>query len=104
LCIIFLISIMGKCDTFVFSNLAYSFFFIMLPVPPISTLFPYTTLFRSGSRTGTRRRGRRQFSLGGLPRWGRQRRRSAAARRSRADDRDRPIARSSSPDVLAARR
>src|SRR5437867_12215828 len=26
------------------------FFFLMLPLPPCSTLFPYTTLFRSESR------------------------------------------------------
>src|SRR5436853_5928791 len=28
------------------------FFFLMLPRPPRSTLFPYTTLFRSPSRGG----------------------------------------------------
>src|SRR5205814_8789055 len=28
--------------------LLFLFFFIMLPPPPRSTLFPYTTLFRSG--------------------------------------------------------
>src|SRR5438477_13051008 len=27
----------------------YSFFFLMMPRPPRSTLFPYTTLFRSGA-------------------------------------------------------
>src|SRR5438552_14279356 len=26
------------------------FFFLMIPLPPRSTLFPYTTLFRSGRR------------------------------------------------------
>src|SRR5438477_13089542 len=30
-------------------TLIYCFFFLMLPRPPISTLFPYTTLFRSPS-------------------------------------------------------
>src|SRR5687768_638467 len=30
----------------------YSFFFVMLRRPPRSTLFPYTTLFRSISRMG----------------------------------------------------
>src|SRR5207253_10635726 len=30
------------------SNLLY-FFFLMIPPPPRSTLFPYTTLFRSGT-------------------------------------------------------
>src|SRR5689334_23614414 len=28
--------------------MSYSFFFLMIPRPPRSTLFPYTTLFRSG--------------------------------------------------------
>src|SRR5207253_7971450 len=28
--------------------LVYQFFFLLLPRPPRSTLFPYTTLFRSG--------------------------------------------------------
>src|SRR5947209_20130375 len=44
---------------------ASSFFFLMIRRPPRSTLFPYTTLFRSGSRscrasatpTGSFRRG-----------------------------------------------
>src|SRR5471032_1796943 len=38
------------------------FFFFMIRRPPRSTLFPYTTLFRSGRRGHSRRRGR------GLPR------------------------------------
>src|SRR5207253_2155002 len=29
---------------------SFLFFFLMIPRPPISTLFPYTTLFRSPSR------------------------------------------------------
>src|SRR5438445_8756529 len=29
----------------------FIFFFIMIPLPPRSTLFPYTTLFRSGFTT-----------------------------------------------------
>src|SRR5438445_12992714 len=32
------------------SALIFSFFFLMIRRPPRSTLFPYTTLFRSGSR------------------------------------------------------
>src|SRR2546430_12274039 len=36
------------------------FFFLMIRRPPRSTLFPYTTLFRSESR-----RGRRHHDLGG---------------------------------------
>src|SRR5436189_6459218 len=39
---------------------AYLFFFLMIPRPPTSTLFPYTTLFRSSRcRAGrAHRRGR----------------------------------------------
>src|SRR5205823_14145161 len=33
-----------------------SFFFIMIPRPPRSTLFPYTTLFRSPDRPGAGQR------------------------------------------------
>src|SRR5207244_12644224 len=36
-----------------------SFFFFLIWRPPRSTLFPYTTLFRSGLRPGRRRRHRR---------------------------------------------
>src|SRR2546427_5234600 len=36
----------------------FSFFFLMIRRPPRSTLFPYTTLFRSG-RTGDPRQHRR---------------------------------------------
>src|SRR5438128_8889433 len=32
------------------------FFFLLIRRPPRSTLFPYTTLFRSARRRGTRRR------------------------------------------------
>src|SRR3712207_8619803 len=31
--------------------MSYFFFFLMIRRPPRSTLFPYTTLFRSGDRT-----------------------------------------------------
>src|SRR5439155_26354120 len=50
------------------------FFFLLIRPPPISTLFPYTTLFRSRSRTGRCRRARRRRS--------RTARRSRAARRA----------------------
>src|SRR5690349_23423489 len=43
-----------------FSTLIFSFFFfLMIPRPPRSTLFPYTTLFRSqgGFRSSRRLRG-----------------------------------------------
>src|SRR3712207_8286445 len=36
------------------------FFFLMIRRPPRSTLFPYTTLFRSRTRTGAPRRPRRR--------------------------------------------
>src|SRR6476620_12309766 len=35
-----------------------SFFFLMIRRPPRSTLFPYTTLFRSSPRAGNRARSR----------------------------------------------
>src|SRR5262244_4118148 len=35
-----------------FYFLFFFFFFLMIRRPPRSTLFPYTTLFRSGSRPG----------------------------------------------------
>src|SRR3982751_6975155 len=37
----------------------FCFFFLMIRRPPRSTLFPYTTLFRSGHRPGRRGHGRR---------------------------------------------
>src|SRR5450432_4600071 len=37
------------------------FFFLMIRRPPRSTLFPYTTLFRSPARSGSR------YSVGRLP-------------------------------------
>src|SRR2546422_11772315 len=40
----------------------YVFFFLMIRRPPRSTLFPYTTLFRSGSG---RHRGPRDVGAGG---------------------------------------
>src|SRR5215217_9381092 len=43
---------------FAFLNVFIFFFFLMIRRPPISTLFPYTTLFRSGQRA---RRHRRTF-------------------------------------------
>src|SRR3712207_7619185 len=46
------------------------FFFLMIRRPPRSTLFPYTTLFRSpASGDGSRERGRRA-SAGSAPRRG----------------------------------
>src|SRR3989337_3510166 len=43
------------------------FFFLMIRRPPRSTLFPYTTLFRSNDTATTEigRRGRKELDLGG---------------------------------------
>src|SRR2546430_15987149 len=40
-----------------FSSLFSCFFFLMIRRPPRSTLFPYTTLFRSGGTPAIRRCG-----------------------------------------------
>src|SRR5439155_19554833 len=48
------------------------FFFLMIPRPPRSTLFPYTTLFRSiepSASTRTRRGSRRAFRLASRAAW-----------------------------------
>src|SRR2546422_8286595 len=51
----------------------YFFFFLMIRRPPRSTLFPYTTLFRSGQRDGPpfhERRGIERFQRSTLrQRW-----------------------------------
>src|SRR5260221_1628042 len=44
------------------------FFFLMIRRPPRSTLFPYTTLFRSHGRHRARRRPRREERRGIRPR------------------------------------
>src|SRR3989442_6797982 len=51
----------------------FSFFFLMIRRPPRSTLFPYTTLFRSRNRLGElrlERVRRRQLIVGGDERRG----------------------------------
>src|SRR5438105_13161583 len=51
-----------SCFPVFFYRVSVRFFFFMIPPPPRSTLFPYTTLFRSGPahRRALRRvRGRR---------------------------------------------
>src|SRR5258708_22113033 len=52
-------------------SLSFIFFFLMIRRPPRSTLFPYTTLFRSPARRGARarRRGRRGRGRCGSARW-----------------------------------
>src|SRR5260370_33739504 len=70
------------------------FFFLMIRRPPRSTLFPYTTLFRSrscasGCSASTRSTRRRRSSRPPLPeaRWGRRR----EARRPRSVHRASPV-------------
>src|SRR6266536_3944244 len=47
------------------SSLCYFFFFLMIRRPPRSTLFPYTTLFRSRPGPPGKRRRRRGEHRGG---------------------------------------
>src|SRR5215216_7911554 len=64
----------------------FFFFFLMIRRPPRSTLFPYTTLFRS-CRSPWRRRARPRAAAAGL------RRSTGACRpRARAGDPPRPAA------------
>src|SRR3712207_7774395 len=46
----------------IFKLYAYIFFFLMIRRPPRSTLFPYTTLFRSAEGARQRERQRRAHS------------------------------------------
>src|SRR5204863_8869509 len=69
-------------------HLPLSFFFLMIRRPPRSTLFPYTTLFRSSiARLNAAWRWRRQAYSSSLPMLGRmtsrlRRKRSAISSRS----------------------
>src|SRR2546426_12819673 len=59
---------------FVIIFLFFFFFFLMIRRPPRSTLFPYTTLFRSlasaaGHACRALGRGRLEHGNGGRPRW-----------------------------------
>src|SRR3712207_8044926 len=74
---------------------SWLFFFLMIRRPPRSTLFPYTTLFRSSSGTSTLAAGRRAGARcrGGLRgrragrrRRGTRRRRCRAARPPRSEE------------------
>src|SRR5690349_23856865 len=68
------------CETLVF-------FFLMIRRPPRSTLFPYTTLFRSARRIEreTQRRARARGEVGGRGAW--RRWRSRPQERQRLGDR-----------------
>src|ERR1039457_4168881 len=50
----------------ILSSLFVFFFFLMIRRPPRSTLFPYTTLFRSGVRPPISRRHAHRFRWPGL--------------------------------------
>src|SRR3712207_8443917 len=63
----------------------YVFFFLMIRRPPRSTLFPYTTLFRSRIDEGD------AGALGGLARGGRHRRMIGAEDRVHLLLRDQPL-------------
>src|SRR3712207_6894589 len=56
------------------------FFFLMIRRPPRSTLFPYTTLFRSPHSEPSSRGGRLQSSPNAPPRQGSRRTRSSLSR------------------------
>src|SRR5256885_15301118 len=49
---------------FIFTLLFFFFFFLMIRRPPRSTLFPYTTLFRSGDCRPRERRVEARFRPG----------------------------------------
>src|SRR3989454_2678478 len=61
------------------------FFFLMIRRPPRSTLFPYTTLFRSEGNGQARRRLLEGLGGGGLPGPGRRVLLRAAGRGTRGD-------------------
>src|SRR2546430_17468530 len=51
------------CSIFIWLFLFFFFFFLMIRRPPRSTLFPYTTLFRSGDRAQSGRLHQRPRDL-----------------------------------------
>src|SRR3712207_9108682 len=53
------------CSCYLYSALHVFFFFLMIRRPPRSTLFPYTTLFRSRRAGGGEVRGREGRSADG---------------------------------------
>src|SRR3989449_11268294 len=53
---------------FSFSHLVFFFFFLMIRRPPRSTLFPYTTLFRSVATLQAEGAGT-NYAIGGLYAW-----------------------------------
>src|SRR3712207_8008054 len=66
---------MGRFLCIMYMRCLFSFFFLMIRRPPRSTLFPYTTLFRSAlaghrtlhrTRADQKRRSRNLFPLGAV--------------------------------------
>src|ERR1051325_11887392 len=55
----------GRCGC---ARASFSFFFLMIRRPPRSTLFPYTTLFRSDRQDLAGRHDRRSCIAAGSPR------------------------------------
>src|SRR5688572_33415353 len=55
------------CTFYYFSCFFFFFFFLMIRRPPRSTLFPYTTLFRSCARRRPARRRARRHPRGSRP-------------------------------------
>src|SRR5476649_1165111 len=53
--------------SYVFTDASFVFFFLMIRRPPRSTLFPYTTLFRSARRDPERHRLPQRFAAGNPP-------------------------------------
>src|SRR5437016_12801805 len=53
--LIFCDSTTCSCSGVLYLSFRYFFFFLMIRRPPRSTLFPYTTLFRSGIQSATSR-------------------------------------------------
>src|SRR2546422_8520858 len=62
----------------------FFFFFLMIRRPPRSTLFPYTTLFRSGAHLGGGEDGLQGLSRAGIAAGGGALRRAAACPRKSA--------------------
>src|SRR5256885_9951356 len=82
-------SIYSKLDNNAYHDYFF-FFFLMIRRPPRSTLFPYTTLFRSaGAGVPRRRRARNP-----------EKRRLSASRRGRARGRDRKSTRLNSSHLV----
>src|SRR2546422_7459791 len=67
----------------------FFFFFLMIRRPPRSTLFPYTTLFRSPRLCGCLRRAARRRRPGSIPAFLGGRDRRSRAEPGDAEERDR---------------